>query len=132
MAGHKNPLQTLTLNYQGGIVSREGGREEGTDPTSPHVYALWQVRRRAGRETHGKISLHLFAFHHNGLSLLFRIRSSPQGKQQQGRLWTDEEDIFLLILMHKFEYGNWERIRMEIRKVRCFAASPFPSLFASF
>ncbi|EWM27880.1 atpase-like protein [Nannochloropsis gaditana] len=61
VAGHKNPLQTLTLNYQGGI-----------------------------------------------------------GKQQQGRLWTDEEDIFLLILMHKFEYGNWERIRMEIRKSEKF------------
>ncbi|KAM3571474.1 hypothetical protein VYU27_006482 [Nannochloropsis oceanica] len=61
VAGHKNPLQTLTLNYYGGI-----------------------------------------------------------GKQQQGRLWTDEEDTFLLILMHKFEYGNWERIRMEIRKSEKF------------
>lgn len=38
-----------------------------------------------------------------------------QSKQQ--RMFSDEEDIFLVVLMHKFEYGNWERIRMEIRKV---------------
>lgn len=36
------------------------------------------------------------------------------------RLFSDEEDVFLLILMHRFEYGNWERIRLEIRKVRVY------------
>lgn len=44
-----------------------------------------------------------------GLSLL-------QTKAQ--RVFTDEEDVFLVVLMHRFGYGNWERIRMEIRKVR--------------
>lgn len=39
-----------------------------------------------------------------------------QGKAQ--RSFTDEEDVFLVVLMHRLGYGNWERIRMEIRKVR--------------
>jgi hypothetical protein len=46
-----------------------------------------------------------------GLSLL-------QTKAQ--RVFTDEEDVFLVVLMHRFGYGNWERIRMEIRKVRYY------------
>lgn len=49
--------------------------------------------------------------------------SNPQPNQPNHqstkitRLFSDEEDVFLLILMHRFEYGNWERIRLEIRKV---------------
>ena len=50
-------------------------------------------------------------------------QSTPQPNQPNHqstkitRLFSDEEDVFLLILMHRFEYGNWERIRLEIRKV---------------
>jgi hypothetical protein len=33
------------------------------------------------------------------------------------RAYNDEEDVFLVVLMHKYGYGNWDRIRMEIRRV---------------
>lgn len=36
----------------------------------------------------------------------------------QGKVFTEEEDAFLLNMMHRYGYGNWEVIRMEIRKVR--------------
>ena len=32
-------------------------------------------------------------------------------------MFTEEEDAFLLNMMHRYGYGNWEVIRMEIRKV---------------
>lgn len=35
----------------------------------------------------------------------------------QGKVFTEEEDAFLLNMMHRYGYGNWEVIRMEIRKV---------------
>mmetsp|Transcript_20123 Transcript_20123/g.59983 ORF Transcript_20123/g.59983 Transcript_20123/m.59983 type:complete len:858 (-) Transcript_20123:45-2618(-) len=33
----------------------------------------------------------------------------------RGKVWTEEEDAFLLNMMHTYGYGNWERIRVEIR-----------------
>jgi SWI/SNF-related matrix-associated actin-dependent regulator of chromatin subfamily A member 5 len=33
----------------------------------------------------------------------------------KGRLYTDEEDVFLVMMMRRHGYGSWERIRMEIR-----------------
>ncbi|CAM9097974.1 unnamed protein product [Scytosiphon promiscuus] len=34
----------------------------------------------------------------------------------KGKVFTEEEDAFLLNMMHRYGYGNWEVIRMEIRK----------------
>jgi len=33
----------------------------------------------------------------------------------RGKVWTEEEDAFLVNMMHTYGYGNWERIRVEIR-----------------
>lgn len=33
----------------------------------------------------------------------------------RGKVWTEEEDAFLINMMHQYGYGNWERIRIEIR-----------------
>lgn len=33
----------------------------------------------------------------------------------RGKVWTEEEDAFLITMMHQYGYGNWERIRIEIR-----------------
>jgi len=33
----------------------------------------------------------------------------------RGKVWTEEEDAFLINMMHAYGYGNWERIRVEIR-----------------
>ena len=33
----------------------------------------------------------------------------------RGKVWTEEEDAFLINMMHTYGYGNWERIRVEIR-----------------
>ncbi|KAJ8605209.1 hypothetical protein CTAYLR_000442 [Chrysophaeum taylorii] len=33
----------------------------------------------------------------------------------RGKVWTEEEDAFLINMMHQYGYGNWERIRVEIR-----------------
>jgi len=33
----------------------------------------------------------------------------------RGKVWTDEEDAFLVNMMHLYGYGNWDRIRVEIR-----------------
>jgi len=33
----------------------------------------------------------------------------------RGKVWTEEEDAFLVNMMHLYGYGNWERIRVEIR-----------------
>jgi len=32
------------------------------------------------------------------------------------RFFTKDNDSFLVVMMHRFGYGNWERIRVEIRK----------------
>lgn len=34
----------------------------------------------------------------------------------QGKIFTEEEDAFLVNMMHRFGYGMWEAIRLEIRK----------------
>lgn len=33
----------------------------------------------------------------------------------KGKLYTDEEDAFLVYMMHKHGYGSWEKIRLEIK-----------------
>ena len=46
----------------------------------------------------------------------------------RGKVWTEEEDAFLLNMMHTYGYGNWERIRVEIREALAekIARSPKP------
>jgi len=34
----------------------------------------------------------------------------------RGKVWTDEEDAYLVCMMHRHGYGQWERIRGEIRR----------------
>jgi len=36
--------------------------------------------------------------------------------QARGKLWTEDEDAFLVCMMHRHGYGQWERIRHEIRR----------------
>ena len=38
-----------------------------------------------------------------------------QYAQSRGKIWTEEEDAYLVNMMNRFGYGNWERIRVEIR-----------------
>ena len=33
----------------------------------------------------------------------------------KGKVFTEDEDVFLLSMVHKHGYGNWDRIRFEIR-----------------
>jgi SWI/SNF-related matrix-associated actin-dependent regulator of chromatin subfamily A member 5 len=33
----------------------------------------------------------------------------------KGKLYTDEEDAFLVFMMHEHGYGNWEKIRLEVK-----------------
>lgn len=35
--------------------------------------------------------------------------------QSRGKIWTEEEDAYLVNMMHRYGYGNWERMRMAIR-----------------
>ena len=35
--------------------------------------------------------------------------------QSRGKIWTEEEDSYLVNMMNRFGYGNWERMRMQIR-----------------
>uniref|UniRef100_A0A7S2WPA6 Uncharacterized protein n=2 Tax=Rhizochromulina marina TaxID=1034831 RepID=A0A7S2WPA6_9STRA len=34
----------------------------------------------------------------------------------RGKIWTEEEDAFLVCMMHRHGYGQWDRIRQEIRR----------------
>ena len=34
----------------------------------------------------------------------------------RGKMFTPEEDVFLVNMMHRYGYGEWERIRLEIRR----------------
>ena len=34
----------------------------------------------------------------------------------RGKIWSEEEDAFLVCMMHRHGYGQWERIRQEIRR----------------
>ena len=38
-----------------------------------------------------------------------------QYAQSRGKIWTEEEDAYLVNMMNRFGYGNWERMRMQIR-----------------
>lgn len=38
----------------------------------------------------------------------------------RGKVWTEEEDIFLVNMMHRHGYGHWEHIRQEIRRAPQF------------
>ena len=38
----------------------------------------------------------------------------------QPQLFSDEEDAYLIVQMHKYGYGNWEAIRAEIKKEPAF------------
>ncbi len=40
--------------------------------------------------------------------------------QTKGKMFTEEEDRFLVCMMQKIGYGNWEQLRQEIRKAWCF------------
>lgn len=43
------------------------------------------------------------------------------GAANKGKEFSDEEDIFLVNMMHVYGYGNWDKIRMQIRKSHRFA-----------
>jgi len=34
----------------------------------------------------------------------------------RGKIWTEDEDAYLVCMMHRHGYGQWERIRQEIRR----------------
>lgn len=34
----------------------------------------------------------------------------------RGKIWSEEEDAYLVCMMHRHGYGQWERIRQEIRR----------------
>ena len=34
----------------------------------------------------------------------------------RGKIWSEEEDSYLVCMMHRYGYGQWERIRQEIRR----------------
>ena len=34
----------------------------------------------------------------------------------RGKIWSEEEDAYLVCMMHRHGYGQWERIRQEVRR----------------
>ena len=38
------------------------------------------------------------------------------GGGARGKIWTEDEDAFLVCMMHRHGYGAWERIRSEVRR----------------
>ena len=42
------------------------------------------------------------------------------GGGARGKVWTEEEDGYLVCMMHRHGYGQWERIRQEIRRAHQF------------
>jgi hypothetical protein len=45
---------------------------------------------------------------------------TPVQYGNKGRFFSEEEDSFFVQAMHRFGYGSWDRIRVEIRRVNAF------------
>ena len=79
---------------------------ENIDETDAKISKIIEVKRTIDEQ----VARHAAAYN----SFTMKYGSS------KGRLFSDEEDAFLVLMLHKYGYGSWEKIRLEIKSCWLF------------